>query len=160
MTISHDDNEKIRETYLNIVLSKTMILEMTMIQNRQLDRYKNSDNAHQKRYIHENIVETLKHNDYSKIITHLKDNNVFLDLFYLDKTDRYVMFVLSKREPVRLIYFGKGTELNRTMKRENFTECYPQIFIADSSDFSMKKYRKRSSSPRQMRFHNFPLKRL
>jgi CHAT domain-containing protein len=111
-----DDSDKVRETYLNILLRKTIILEMTMVQNLRLGRYKDSE-ENGEGYIHEEMIKRLRDTDYAKILGRLRENNVFLDIFHLAQTDRYVMFALSKDKPVKLIDLGKASQLNRTLSK-------------------------------------------
>ncbi len=131
-----DDSDKVRETYLNILLRKTIILEMTMVQNLRLGRYKDSE-ENGEGYIYEEMIKRLGDTDYGEILGRLRENNVFLDIFHLAQTDRYVMFVLSKDKPVRLIDLGKASQLNITLSkyRDSLTNTeqrkYHRLLSAD-----------------------------
>ncbi len=109
------DQNKVMETYLNIILRKSIILEMTMIQNILLRRFESDDLSSenvQERFKKE-YIDKLLHVDYEKILNRLDSESWFLDYYYTDESDQYILFLISPDQPIRFINLGNASEINR-----------------------------------------------
>jgi len=122
----YTDREKVRETYVNILLRKSIILEMTMIQNIILRREDegNEEKALTLEVFKEQYLAKLLHIDYEGLIERLPRGSVFLDFYYLDETERYVLFILSADSEIEVYDVGSATELNALIEeyRNSITE--------------------------------------
>jgi CHAT domain-containing protein/Tfp pilus assembly protein PilF len=116
LTHFSQDMKKIEEAYINIILRKSIILEMTMIQNIMLRRYKQEDNSILLERFKKEYIPKLLNIDYEKILNKLDKNSVFVDIYYLDQTDRYIMFVIRPNAQIDLIDLGNGKELNQLIE--------------------------------------------
>ncbi len=132
-----EEAQKVHDAYLAIILRKTIILEMTMIQNLLLNRSGDNGKTNEKDYIHGDIKERLKQRDYTAIIANLDDDSLFFDIYHLDQMDRYILFIISSDETIRLIDLGKASSLNKMVEkyRESLTHiekgCYHQLLSTD-----------------------------
>lgn len=112
------DKEKLRQVYKHIIIRKSIILEMTMIQNIMLRRYETeslTSNGLQERF-KMNYVDKLLKFDTEAIISKLDNNSILLDFYYVGESNRYILFVISSSKTIQVFDLGDATKINQLIR--------------------------------------------
>ena len=99
-----------------------------MIQNIKLNRFE-SNSALKKgdEKSEDHYIQSLMKVDYMNLLNKIDDDSLFIDIYYLDQTDKYIMFCLSNEREIQLIDLGDASKINLLI------EAYRESIIQSES---------------------------